>query len=499
MESQEIGQFSVDSGGFFKLNFNCSFFLSFLQKVYRWRHISDWYIVCLVHVLPQIDSKNADEKSTLPAASHHVYTTPVVLAATSHSNPMPLKNLSIEADTESESRFVFHRLDLAISTKLTDQPESKLCQYFKQISILDTSTLYLSPRSFKSPFQHIMTMCESNDDDANDAKIDRNEQCSHRIENIMAFIKDTTNLLTNPGLQANTRSDVLILSRAIDLLRIQHQYGSKIEKYVIRRYVTSMNGIVLMYPGFSLPNDFDPNRRAWFQKAIENGDKLTITPPYLDIGGAGFIVTISHVIFEKVPISAGASSTRHRNALAIVSIDVTLGFLYQVLLQSSDYCRSDENIKCFLIDDYGYLVVYPNNFDSKMQLSMFDTQFNLNEHLTHRESLVANDILLHKQLVTKRMCQNLLNRKVERYYKFNTSISGAFTNVVNGERTKYQIKAVPNTNLFAIMVSTRIKCDISLFVSFAFLENGFQHFYMRKCRKSKNLKFWMIKGESMID
>lgn len=170
---------------------------------------------------------------------------------------------------------------------------------------------------------------------------------------------------------------------------------------------------------------------------------------YIDIGGAGYIVTISYVIFEKV---RSPSSNRQRNAAAIVSMDVTLGFLYQVLLQSSDSCRKDENIKCFLIDDHGYLVVYPNNFDSKMQFSMFDTQFNLNEHLTHRESLIANDILLHKSLVEKRMCQNLLNRKVERYYKFNLDISGTLSNVVNGERTKYQIKAVPNTNLFVIMV-----------------------------------------------
>lgn len=220
-----------------------------------------------------------------------------------------------------------------------------------------------------------------------------------------------------------------------------------------------MNGIILMFPGFSLPsNDFDPSRRSWFQKTMENVGKLTITNPYLDLGGSGYIVTISHTIFERTPSSTNDGSMpyeqqqQHRNVAAIVSIDVTLGFLYQVLLQSSDYCRSDENIKCFLIDDYGYLVVYPNNFDTKMQLSLFDSQFNINEHITHRESLIANDILLHKTLVQKQMCQNLLNRKVERYYKFNTSLDGALSNRVNGERTKYQIEAT-NANLFVIMVS----------------------------------------------
>lgn len=268
---------------FFSYFFVLFFFLTCLQKVYRWRHLSDWYIVCLVHVLPQIDLINADEKSALTAATIHAYTTPIVLASTSHSSAALFKNISVENYTEPENKLVFHRLDVAITPKQTDHiksstSSSKLCQYFKQISILDTPTLYLSPRSFKSPFQHLSTMCQN--DNPNEDKTER-EQCSHRIENIMAFIKDTTNLLTNFGLQPHVRGDVQILSRAIDLLRVQHQFGSRIEKYVIRRYITSVNGIMLMYPGFALPNDFDPSRRSWFQKANKYPDKLTITQPYL--------------------------------------------------------------------------------------------------------------------------------------------------------------------------------------------------------------------------
>lgn len=437
--------------------------------MYRWRRLADWYVVCLVHILPQSDAAQPTPDKIATASSFHAYTASHILTSASHTNTdaFVLSNISVDAYPETENKLVFHRLDLTITTKLNEdiaatnaatdtvatQSPPKLCQYFKQISILDTPTLYLSPRSFKSPFQHLSTMCET--DEPNAEYTDYREQCSQRIENIMAYIKDTTNLLTNPGLQPHVRNDVLILAHSIEMLRIQHQYRSKIEKYVIRRYITSMNGIVLMYPGFSLPNDFDPSRRGWYQRAMENVGKLTVTPPYLDIGGAGFVVTISYVIFEKAASANGISGEQRaaRTPAAIVSIDVTLGFLYQVLLQSSDYCRSDENIKCFVIDDYGYLVVYPNHFDTKMQLSLYDSQFNINEHITHRESLIANDILLHKLLVEKRMCQNLLNRKVERYYKFNTSLTGALTNVVNGERTKYQIEAVPNTNLFVIMVS----------------------------------------------
>lgn len=429
----------------------------------------------MVHVLPQIEaSESVLPKKAAAPESFHTYKIPLILSSNAHTNANAVfDNISVDAFPETETKLEFHRLDLVVLSKSSlNQPnsQSKLCQhcqhcqYFKQISIFDIATLYLSPRSFKSPFQHLTTMCDNNFNTNSQRDINTCRECLHRIENIMAYIKDTTNLLTNPGLQPHVRRDVHRLSPAIEMLRIQHQFRSKIEKYVIRRYITSMNGIILMYPGFPLPNDFDPSRRSWFRKTMENIGKLTITNPYLDLGGSGYIVTISHVIFEKgQPVDGSTSNEQQqqrqqqqRNIAAIVSIDVTLGFLYQVLLQSSDYCRKDENIKCFLIDEFGYLVVYP--IYPKLQVSLFDSQFNLNEHITHRESLIANDILLHKTLVQKRMCQNLLNRKVERYYKFNTSLNGALmSNRVNGERTKYQIEAVSNTNLFVIMVSYTAK------------------------------------------
>lgn len=213
--------------------------------MYRWRRLSDWYIVCLVHVLSQTELLPVDDKFSMSPSSIHSYKTPVVMALTSHSKT--LNNISVDSYPDSENKLVFHRLDLTISAKLNEQQGSSpiLCQYFKQISVMNTPTLYLSPRSFKSPFQHLSTMCENSD--SNDDKYYR-EQCYHRIENIMAYIKDTSNLLANPGLQPHVRNDVLTLSHSIELLRVQHQFRSKIEKYVIRRYITSMNGIVMMYP-----------------------------------------------------------------------------------------------------------------------------------------------------------------------------------------------------------------------------------------------------------
>lgn len=341
---------------------------------------------------------------------------------------------------EGNDKLAFHRLD-------TTATEPILCQYFKHVSIIDTPTLYLSPKSFKSPFQHLQQMCEHIRPETKQLNL---EQCFRRIDNIMAYIKDTTNLLTNPGLHPHVRNEVLTLSHFIDMLQKKHKSHSKNGKYIIRRYVTSMNGIVLMYPGFTMPNDFDPTRRIWFQKTIQNSGKLTITTPYLDVGGAGFVVTISAAIFENVPTPA---ANQDRAIAAIVSIDVTIGFIYQVLMQSSDYCRSDKNVKCFLIDDMGYIVVHPTLLEPRAQIFSDDMQFTIDEHITHREPFVAGDILLHNGVAKKKVCQNLLTQKMQRYYKYNLAAGNVLTNIVNGERTKYQIGAIPDSNIFAVLLN----------------------------------------------
>lgn len=397
-----------------------------------------------------------------------------------HSNHQSLGILSIvgrseylignsnSSSEELNSDVVYHRLDLAFAHE-HNRPNEKICRYFKQLSIHNTVTLFLGAGAFKSPFSYLETMCPS----ASISSKPNQEQCIHKIESIMAYIRDTTNLLTNPGLHSHVRNDVFELTQFIELLRNRHNSNENVaSKYIIRRYVTSMNGVILMYPGMILPNDFEPSRRPWFRKAMENMAKLSISPPYLDAGGAGYIVTISHTIYESSDQHLNrrrkrrhhSSSSGQKKIAAIVSIDVTRGFLYQILLESSSFCQSDMNIKCFLIDDMGYLVVHPSILDPSIQSvtntgqtpadNNFNRRTSIMEHITHKESLIANDILLHRSLVEKRLCQNLLNRKIQRYYKFNTSMTEVLSNIVNGERSKYQVATISNTNLLIVMLNS---------------------------------------------
>lgn len=74
------------------------------------------------------------------------------------------------------------------------------------------------------------------------------------------------------------------------LLRGGRQGGASVHEHVcggMRGFGVVSGGIaVLIHPGIS--------RR--YQHAVANPGLITFTGPYLDVGGAGYVVTISHTI-----------------------------------------------------------------------------------------------------------------------------------------------------------------------------------------------------------
>ncbi|XP_062547043.1 VWFA and cache domain-containing protein CG16868 [Armigeres subalbatus] len=348
------------------------------------------------------------------------------------------------------SDLIYHRLDIypahlqrpsissssnAIPFDQTSIESPRVCRLMKQLAVADDSTLYLSSSSFQSPFAHIRNNRESAIEDDN----------VRAIQNIMAYLKDTTSLFANPGLLPEIRSDVLALLKVISNYRRRHG-ESKLSKYIIRRYAATINGVLEVYPGGLLDTDIEPTRRPWFVKAMEYPGKIVVTKPYLDAGGAGYIVSVSYTIFEG--IADALHNPENDKPIMVVSLDFSQGFFYKLLTESSNICNA-ENIKCFLMDDRGYLIAHP-----KLIEPAINNNRRMLEHITHKESQVANDILNHKQLVTKKMCYNYVNRTVQRFYQFNMSLSEVVTNVMYGEKTKYQIMLVPGTNLFLGVVNS---------------------------------------------
>lgn len=266
----------------------------------------------------------------------------------------------------------------------------------------------------------------------------------------MAYIKDSTGLLANPGLRPQIRNEVNTLYSAMQHLRKRHQDPrGPLKNNIIRRYIATLNGVLQIYPGCLLSAEYEPSQRSWFQKALQQPGKIITSEPYLDAGGAGYIITIAHTIFEAKPNAL--HSIEYDQPVAIVAIDLPYAYYYKVILELSPFCQQTTNIKCLLFESEGYLLAHPSMLESSTVNKNSRRPY---EHLTHKESFLVNDILNHKQLVRKLACANYQNRTLNRYYNFNTSLNEVLGNVVHGERTKYALSLIKGTNVFATVLNT---------------------------------------------
>jgi hypothetical protein len=324
------------------------------------------------------------------------------------------------------SELVYHRLDINTNSQIN------MCQYFKQVSTFDAITLHLSSKTFTSPFAHM-----SRNKDVDD------ENSKQMIQNFMAYLRDTRNLFANPGLVEGVRQEVSGIYQIMEIYKKKH-LESELRKYIIRRYVSGINGVLQVYPGCMLDTNFEASRRPWYVKAIHARGKIAITEPYLDAAGAGYVVTISYALYEK---RFSPNNRISYQPIAVVSMDFTRGFFYKILIDSLPMCSFDD-IKCFLMDDKGYLIAHRNILEPTSE------HFRQPEHITHKESIVANDILMQRKFVEKISCNNYLNGTTQRFYQFNTFTNEVITNYANVERTKYQLVSLKGTNVFVGIINS---------------------------------------------
>lgn len=363
---------------------------------YTWRHISDLMIACVVTNVTQ--------------SSFHT-----------------MQRIQSTHQT-SLSELIYHRLDLLMP------PNSiNMCHYYKQVATFDAISLHLSSKAFLSPYAHMRANKQDEDDDSE----------LQAVQNFMAYLKDTKSIFANPGLQGGIKNEVIGLYQIMQVLKKKHE-DSDLRKFIIRRYVASMNGVLQVFPGCPIDVNFDATRRPWFIKAIHSGESIAVTEPYLDAGGAGYVVSVSYTIFENHRSTSGVES---RRPVAVVSLDFTRGFFFKLLLDQHSDCGLD-NIKCFLMTDKGFLIAHPNVLEATTD------HHRQPEHITHKESHVANDILMQRKFVKKIACNDFLNGTSQRYYQFNTSINEVVTNFANVEKTKYQIMSVKDTNLFVGIINS---------------------------------------------
>ncbi|XP_017148987.2 VWFA and cache domain-containing protein CG16868 [Drosophila miranda] len=383
-----------------------------LQRTYLWQSVLGIYVVCLV-------SCGSDVMRNDSAQRYNLKDTVSNYEPGYYGESMDL---------------LYHRLDLAQGG--TSVP--KICRYFRQMSTMDAPTLFLSAAAFESPFGFLHNNR-------------RSTQLRH-VENIMAYLMEPTDVLANPGLRPSIRHEVSMLYQALQQLRRRHQdTRGSLRDHIIRRYMASVSGVLQLYPGCLLNSSYDPTRRPWFRQAMAQPGKIVSTAPYLDAGGAGYIVTLAHTIFEGK--AHALHSAQQDRPVGVVALDVPYAFYYRLILESTPLCQLP-HMKCLIFEHEGYLLAHPSMLQPATPTR---NQRRPHEHLTHKESYLANDMLNHGQLVRKLGCASYQNRTLQRYYAFNTSLANILGNVVHGERTKYAIALIRGSNLFAAVLNS--SCD----------------------------------------
>ncbi|EGW01018.1 VWFA and cache domain-containing protein 1 [Cricetulus griseus] len=274
---------------------------------------------------------------------------------------------------------------------LLGQPSA--CLHFKQLATLESPTVMLSAGSFSSPYEHLSQ-----------------PETKRMVEHYTAYLSDNTRLIANPGLKFSVRNEVMATSHVTDEWMTQMEMSS-LNTYIVRRYIATPNGVLRIYPGSLMDKAFDPTRRQCTQ------------------------------------LSSG-------HTVAVMGIDFTLRYFYKVLMDLLPVCNQDggNKIRCFIMEDRGYLVAHPTLVDPKGHAPLEQ------QHITHKEPLVANDILNHPNFVKKNLCNSFSDRTVQRSYKFNTSLVGDLTNLVHGSHcSKYRLTRIPGTNAFVGIVNET--CD----------------------------------------
>jgi len=321
------------------------------------------------------------------------------------------------------SKFVYHRLDLL--------PTDHTCMHLKQLANTETSALFLSASSFVRPYEHLSQ-----------------QETKRMVQGYLAYFHDNTELLKHPVIRDELKKDVAALSRINDeWIRIFK--SSKLNDYIIRRYVATPDGAFSVFPGTLLNKAYDPSKREWYTRALEYPGKVTLTAPHLDQGGAGYIVTISHTIYEGRHAALHGPNDR---VVAVMGMDVTLGYFYKLLVEQMPLCE-ESSIRCFIMDDRGYLIAHKGLIEPNGRGPVEQ------QHITHKEPVVANDILNHDGFVQKKICNSYNDRTIQRFYSFQTNLKEVITNLVHGEHcSRYQMTGIPGTNTFLGIVNQT--CDV---------------------------------------
>lgn len=308
---------------------------------------------------------------------------------------------------------LYYQLD---QLSMTDRQQ--LCSTSQNgVSSLESGSLYISPAAFSSSYRH-----------------KSQEDKDRMMQNYMAFLTDSTNIIANPGLREGIKNEVSWLSSVVALWKNTSVNGfpTSVERSVAM--ITS--DLLVTFPAREVTSSLNADiaGKKWVSYAAKYPNYLTMSGPVLHPSGVGYVFTLSKAI----------------TSTTIFSADLPLNYLDVLIENSLPACKSNST-RCFIIDHEGFLIYHPI-MTNPSNVDPIEGQ-----HLNHKEPQIGSDLMSNKSsLVEKRLCKSFADQMLRRYYDFNTKYSGVFKGQINN-CIEYYITPLQGTNAFLGFVN--VKCS----------------------------------------
>jgi hypothetical protein len=132
---------------------------------------------------------------------------------------------------------------------------------------------------------------------------------------IIQFFKHTEN--EQPLSNGNTTYDILftLIEHDIDMLedfvkRVDRNSSKEVielletyqsnHPYIVNAYVGTANGAMIIWPeGQTVPKDFDPRVRPWYQMALSEPGKVVTTGSYKNAGDGSEVISVAKAISDN--------------------------------------------------------------------------------------------------------------------------------------------------------------------------------------------------------
>ncbi|CAI4232937.1 unnamed protein product [Auanema sp. JU1783] len=211
---------------------------------------------------------------------------------------------------------------------------------------------------------------------------------------------------------------------------------------VIRRFLASRRGVLVVSPATRISNRYEPLRQRWFQEAMKNEGKLVATGPYLK----------AH-LGEVIVLSMTVSFAKNESVFGVLGLEIPTAYFRLLLAESLSLCSQSR--RCVIFTASGS-IIYAGEESEKARISSDVLE---RFHISHQEPMLTSQMIRDPALVHRARCKSSIG--VRRYFEWQTQYKKVHTSPCGSKPIdshvipiQHEIVALSNTNLFIAMINT---------------------------------------------